>query len=877
MSPDTSIIWCGPNALAAKVDSPSRLEDFLKADHRVSCLLVLDPNDRFKHFLDTTFTETVIAKLEEFKGTVIVLARSIQDGSLLAGPRDICELHGLEADASISLLRERLGPRSLGKAAEDQLDQVVRSMACSPRAILQLSSFLNNSGMQVSQLLDLYHKNEEISLRLFSRQESRLKFDDNTSIIRRGVFDVDAFRATYPDSVRILFQLYFLGGASVPSSIFATVDHLDMIIMMGILKGHFLLARTEDDTLTLHPLVFLAIKKVLELDERKADDPAVKEEMKWHEAILVDFSKQYPGADCKKRDWWATWFPSILSNYKVQADSLRVAVATIHDKNSKFFLCEGDYAKALNMASEAIEALPDPIPVQYLHILENKLSILDLLARYGDVRFALEKYHHEKLPPRLLFRKQRFQARLHLAECTDGYNSAVRILNDIRTSGLLNGADHWRSMTDYAVALMLKGNFKEAEGQSRDALAMKTKHLGPDHRDTLTSAHVLAEVLMKAGKFDEGLHHIQHAFHGRGSVLGSQHPDTLHSKMICASLLFAKALTLGDYEEAEKMLLDCSSGLTKVLSDRHPLVLTSNSVLALVQFAQGKYNASEKLNGTVLAARQNGPWQESKSHPDSLTSMHQLMEVFRLGGRLSAADEMSKFILDERTRVLTKGSQTGNDFHPDQLSSFHHRAIVLSLRGSQATGSEATNLHVEAVRMIDMALKGRAAILGPEHPDVFFSMTWRGEILRAEQRSQNLYPAERAAKLNAIDGLHSDALKSLTLIFGPEHRNTLQCKINLAAAKLERETLSHFETAYNLYNDVFSANCRNLGELHPETLKSKTSLARAMKLADPKKHDEAKRLWMEACGGFAKVFGLDGLGTVTAYREYEEFFAANKK
>lgn len=553
-------------------------------------------------------------------------------------------------------------------------------------------------------------------------------------------------------------------------------------------------------------------------------------------------------------------------------------MATIHDKDSRFLLREGDYAKALEMASRAVDALPQPISPGNLHVLENKLSILLLISRYGDVRSSLEKYHPEKLLPRILIRKQRIDAMVSLADCTDGYDSAVKLFNSIRTSGLLNGADHWRSMNDYATALMLKGSLKEAEGQSRDALALRSKRLGPDHRDTLSSAHTLAEVLLRSGKYDEGLHHIQHAFHGRQTVLGPQHPDTFHSKMILASLLFGKALTLGDYDEAEKMLLDCSNGLGKCLSsDLHPLVLTSNSTLALVLFAKGKYSASEKMNGTVLAARQNGPWLEPKTHPDTLTSMQQLMEVFRLGGRLSAADEMSKFILEERTRVLTKGTQAGNDFHPDQLCSFHQRAIVLSLRASQSTGVEATNLHTEAVRMIDIALMGRNAVLGPNHPDVYLSLTWKGEIIRAEQRSQKLFPADRESKLNVIDGLHSDALKSLTLIFGSEHRHTLQVKINMAAAKLEREKPAYYETARSLYHDVYSANYRNLGELHPETLKSKTSLARAMRLVDPTRHDESKTLWMEACAGLAKVFGLDGMETVKAYREYEEFFAGNKK
>lgn len=175
-----------------------------------------------------------------------------------------------------------------------------------------------------------------------------------------------------------------------------------------------------------------------------------------------------------------------------------MAVAVIHDKDSQFLLRECEYAAALTMATKANEVLPSPIPVQHLHILENKLSILQSLSRFGDVRFALEKYQHEKLPPLLLHRKQRLQANLYLVECTAAYEPVAKLLNGIRTSGLLNGADQWRSMNDYAMALMFKGNYKEAEEQIRDAHAMRTKHLGPNHRDLLTSVAYFGR------SFDEG-------------------------------------------------------------------------------------------------------------------------------------------------------------------------------------------------------------------------------------------------------------------------------------------------------------------------------------------------------------------------------------
>lgn len=235
------------------------------------------------------------------------------------------------------------------------------------------------------------------------------------------MFDIQSFRERYPDAAQILFKLYFLGGTWVLSSIFESVDHLDIIIIITtILRGQFLLARMDDGSLTLHPLALLAMKKLIDLNQRKPDNPDVKEEIRWHEERLIEFSNQYPVADCKERDWWATWFPSIRSNCRVQTDSIRVAVAVIHDKDLRFLLREGEYAAALTMATKANEVLPSPIPVQHLHIPENKLSILQSLSRFGDVRFALEKYQHEKLPPLLLHRKQRLPANLYLVECIAG-------------------------------------------------------------------------------------------------------------------------------------------------------------------------------------------------------------------------------------------------------------------------------------------------------------------------------------------------------------------------------------------------------------------------------------------------------------------------
>lgn len=164
-------------------------------------------------------------------------------------------------------------------------------------------------------------------------------------------------------------------------------------------------------------------------------------------------------------------------------------------------------------------------------------------------------------------------------------------------------------------------------------------------------------------------------------------------------------------------------------------------------------------------------------------------------------------------------------------------------------------------------MTGRNAILGSDHPDTYLSLTWKGEIMRSQLPS---YQSQRAQTLDAIDALHNAALEGLSYILGAEHQNTLQCITNMAFAKHERGT-SCYGVAEALYRQAYRSYQRNLGDLHPKTLKSKTRLAEAMRAVSSGNQAEAKRMWREACAGFAKVFGVEAYVTVNAYKGYEKF------
>ncbi|RDL39610.1 Uncharacterized protein BP5553_03950 [Venustampulla echinocandica] len=867
-SPSTPIFWFRAVDLLPSTEAapPSpvfttaiQLHRWLKPDRSPGSVVIVDSGDRFEDLLrDLPGNGPLLDKLRLFPGTVILLARSAQHGRQLVSPYDLCEIGNLENEASIKLLRGRLGPCAQGSPTE--LEEVVQLMAHLPRAILQTGRLITTTGMTVSQFLQLSSKGDAMRLRLFAKIERFSEPDHRFSVFGKGVFDVGPFRREFPDVSQMLYQLYFLGGNSVPQSLFSMTDPLDMILILVILKGHFLITEdTSNGTYSLHPLVYLAMRKIFLSERLEEEEDDIKEEREWYEDIMTTFSEFYPDSNNEDRAWWRGCFAQFLLGCDLQIYSLRLAVATVHKKESAYFKRKGRYSEALKMAVLAKNSLPHPVPAEHLSIIQDQVTLLELLGKYRDVESALQAWPSDDEQSMVLW-KRRMQGRLEQAEGADQYNSTVEIFRQVRSSWEIAGnssPDLLQAIDDYGWALMLKGRYQEAANECRKALVERTILLGSSHLDTLTSFHHLSLILKFQGKYDEALHYAQEAIRGRESALGPDHPDTLESQIFKARILISTAVSLLDFDEAETLLVDSSNRLSGILPETHPLIMACRSDRALIMLARGKYDAAEQMNRATLSTRQKGPWMEPSTHPDTLTSKHQLAEVLKHKDGCRVADSLSDEVLAERTQILTNGKLTGDDFHPDQLTSLHHRAIVLSGLGE----------HLAALQKIDLALTGRRTLLGNNHPDVYLSMTWKGEIMRSHLPNDD---SQRAQALDAIEQLHRQALHGLTWIFGTEHHNTLQCLTNAALAKNERGRAGQ-EEAETVYRVVYGAYRRSLGDLHPESLKSKSRLAESMRIVSPSYYREARRLWREACGGFSKLLGPDAYLTVAAYRGYEKF------
>ncbi|EPE27045.1 P-loop containing nucleoside triphosphate hydrolase [Glarea lozoyensis ATCC 20868] len=868
VSPKTQISWFKSEDLLTTPESNSssttgmQLDRWLKLEHNVDSLVVVDTADDFGKLLQKSEGDgNLLEELKAFSGSVIVMARNTQTGRQLAGPNGLCEVGELDEEASTKLLRGSLGP--LAHSTSSELEEVAQLMVYLPLAILQVGKLITSAGMTVAQFLYLYKSSPSMKLRLFGKVDRFSNPDPRFSVTGQGVVDVRAFRSEFPDATRILFQLYYLGGDLVPLALFSATDPLDMLIIMFILKGHFFVAEVgSSGTYTLHPLVCLAMQNLFKSVRPETDKEDVVQERKWFEEIMITFSEWYPDAESEDRAWWRTCFAHILNDCDLQVNSLRLAIAKIHRKEAAYFKRRGGYLDALRMTSLAKDVLSVSSTAEHLGVLQDQIELLDILGRYREIKSALEIYPVDEEEQTVLWRK-RIQARLDQAQGVDRYDSAIttfKLISDARDGPNNSKTDLLQSIDDYGWALMLKGCCQEASIKCRSALAGRTSSFGISHTDTLSSLRHLSCNLRLQGKYEEALQYAHQAIRGSEILLGTNHPTTLLAQITKCKILLATAVTTEDLDNLEALLVNSANHLTPIISDNHPVILTCRSDRALIKQRLGKYAAAEQMNRATLLSRESGPWEHSQRNPDTLTSKHQLTELLFLKEGAKAADLLSEEVCQLRTEVLTSGTLKEEDFHPDQLSSLHLRAMILSELGQ----------HNEALEEISLVLEARLSLLGANHSDVYSTQTSKAEILRLQLPSET---PKRTMMLNEIDSLNRTALDGLTQIFGSQHQSTLRALTHLALGRSERGKDGHEEAA-SLLGVAYIAYRNSVGDEHPETSWAKGRLADA--LGRVGKWDEGRRLWRECVGGWARAEGVGSYLYGRACGGLERFLARER-
>ncbi|KAF8961360.1 acyl transferase/acyl hydrolase/lysophospholipase [Flammula alnicola] len=115
--------------------------------------------------------------------------------------------------------------------------------------------------------------------------------------------------------------------------------------------------------------------------------------------------------------------------------------------------------------------------------------------------------------------------------------------------------------------------------------------------------------------------------------VGDDHPDTLTSM----ANLAATYRDQGHWSDAEALEVVVMEKRKRVLGDDHPDTLTSMANLAVTYWKQGRWNDAKALEVVVLEKRKRVLGDD---HPDTLTSMENLAATYRDQGRLNDAEAL---------------------------------------------------------------------------------------------------------------------------------------------------------------------------------------------------------------------------------------------
>ncbi|RYP68551.1 hypothetical protein DL770_008416 [Monosporascus sp. CRB-9-2] len=330
-------------------------------------------------------------------------------------------------------------------------------------------------------------------------------------------------------------------------------------------------------------------------------------------------------------------------------------------------------------------------------------------------------------------------------------------------------------------------NYGAAEKLGGKAIEIRTKALGKEHPDTLTSMAGLALTYWEQGRWKEAEKLQVEVIEMRKRVLGEEHPDTL-SSMAGLALTYWEQ---GRWKEAEKLQVEVIKMRKRVLGKEHPDILASMGNLALKYCDQGRWKEAEELEVGVMEMRKRVLGEE---HPDTLTSMGNLASTYRNQGRWKEAEELEVGVMETRKRVLGKE-------HPDMLSSMANLALTY---WEQGRWKEAEKLQVEVIEI-------RKRVLGKEHPDILTSM---GNLALIYSDQGRWKEAEQ---------LEVEVMETRKRVLGEEHPDTLSSMHNLAFAWKDQGRTGD---ALALLRNCVVLRKRILGVDHPKAASSAATLAK---------------------------------------------------
>ncbi|PWW73612.1 protein prenylyltransferase, partial [Tuber magnatum] len=422
-----------------------------------------------------------------------------------------------------------------------------------------------------------------------------------------------------------------------------------------------------------------------------------------------------------------------------------------------------------------------------------------------------------------------FRMALYLKEAAHHGTAEAQIRRCIKlreeSGGASYGAEYWSRIGLLASILLELGYAEEAEVEYRRAVRGRTKALGTNHPDTLSSINGLAVALHFQGRYQEAEKLYRSALEGREIILKHGHRDVLESVALLGEVLEFQE----KHEEAEVMCRRALEGRKGVLGPYHPDTLETVFHLASALQGQGKHDEAEVLCRRVLEAFEKALWQDDSR---TLLIIHKMAEVLQEGRRVTfaEAEALNRRIHERCERAL--GAE-----HQLTRASMNNLAGSLSDQGKYHEAAATTRLAMEILEECE----------GPDHPDIPMILYNLTQMLQDEGKYDEAEVSSRRI------------VKFYEKILGPDHPGTLVSHSILAGVLRDQK---RYDEAEEMLRDAVKIMEKVLGPEDPDTLEAIDSLA--FVLQQEGRYGEAENLHLRALEGREKVLGGGAIDTLTS-------------
>jgi tetratricopeptide (TPR) repeat protein len=393
------------------------------------------------------------------------------------------------------------------------------------------------------------------------------------------------------------------------------------------------------------------------------------------------------------------------------------------------------------------------------------------------------------------------------------------------------------------------GEYQKSEKMHREALALRRKVFGNEHRDVAFSLDRLATVLMETGRLPESEAMFRKVVELDRRLFGNEHPKVAtalnnlaivlfyehklaeaeslqrenleitrktlgpeHSEMAAALHNLADVLLeQGKQAEAEALQREAVAVLRKRLGNQHPDLATTLNGLGLVLWKEGKLAEAEEVNREVLAMRRK---LLGGDHVYVATSLNNLALVLQEEVKLDEAETVFRDALALYRRCLTNE-------HPTVAQALNNLGCLLRDQGKLA----------EAEAVVREGLSLYLKLDTKEHPDVAWSLSKLGSVLHV------------AGKLNEAEALYREALATQQKLLGAENPEAIDSLGGLAGVLRDQGKL---EEAESMAREELALRKKQLGNEHPKVATALANLARVLQRQG--KLNEAEAMARECLG-----------------------------